>query len=93
MPRPNGRRLRWSWALIVAAVLSLPRRCPGFVDASLVAARSRRNAMIRHASTIEGNEFKAARDRIRRIQLGLSPDDPLPEEDDESVEDERINTR
>ena len=42
--------------------------------------------MIRHASTIEGNEFKAARDRIRRIQLGLSPDDPLPEEDDESVE-------
>eukprot|EP00418_Pyrodinium_bahamense_P082855 CAMPEP_0179071022 /NCGR_PEP_ID=MMETSP0796-20121207/31319_1 /TAXON_ID=73915 /ORGANISM="Pyrodinium bahamense, Strain pbaha01" /LENGTH=257 /DNA_ID=CAMNT_0020768127 /DNA_START=41 /DNA_END=814 /DNA_ORIENTATION=- len=33
--------------------------------------------------SVEGDEFKAARDRIRRIQLGLGPDDPLPEDGEE----------
>lgn len=43
----------------------------------------RSHGVARHASkasALEGDEFKAARDRIRRIQLGLGPDDPLPEE-------------
>lgn len=40
---------------------------------------SRRGRLARLA-VVEGDEFKAARDRIRRIQLGLGPNDPLPEE-------------
>mmetsp|Transcript_68228 Transcript_68228/g.127346 ORF Transcript_68228/g.127346 Transcript_68228/m.127346 type:complete len:255 (+) Transcript_68228:65-829(+) len=35
----------------------------------------------RHAQSYSGDEFQAARDRIRRIQLGLGPNDPLPPED------------
>eukprot|EP00435_Cladocopium_sp_Y103_P000713 s158_g1.t1 len=61
-------------------------RCPGFVDGSLPARPDRLALVRRTASTIEGDEFKAARDRIRRIQLGLGPNDPLPEEDDETPE-------
>eukprot|EP00913_Durusdinium_trenchii_P011841 g11123.t1 len=70
---------------VAAALLSLGfcRRCLSFAGG--VAARAP-SAMIRYASTIEGDEFKAARDRIRRIQLGLGPNDPLPEEDDDEAE-------
>mmetsp|Transcript_19371 Transcript_19371/g.45038 ORF Transcript_19371/g.45038 Transcript_19371/m.45038 type:complete len:251 (+) Transcript_19371:68-820(+) len=35
----------------------------------------------RRAQSYSGDEFQAARDRIRRIQLGLGPNDPLPPED------------
>jgi len=37
----------------------------------------------RKAGSAEGEEFRAARERIRRIQLGLGPNDPLPEDDQE----------
>mmetsp|Transcript_1272 Transcript_1272/g.1730 ORF Transcript_1272/g.1730 Transcript_1272/m.1730 type:complete len:233 (-) Transcript_1272:58-756(-) len=91
MRRPSGRSRSLASVLVLlpvaAALLSLRfRRQPSFVDGPLP-VRSQSN-VIRHASTIEGDEFKAARDRIRRIQLGLGPNDPLPEEDDEIVEAE-----
>merc|ERR1712032_998017 len=38
-------------------------------------------------ASVEGEEFKQARERIRRIQLGLGPDDPLPEDEQESSEE------
>lgn len=37
---------------------------------------------------VETDEFKAARERIRRIQLGLRPDEPLPKEDGDEGEQE-----
>lgn len=51
-----------------------------FVMAALRRSGSRR-LVARRAGTLEGDEFKAARERIRRIQLGLGPNDPLPPED------------
>lgn len=75
-----------SLILLIPVAIAFLRRCPGFVEGSLP-ARSHRLALLRRtASTIEGDEFKAARDRIRRIQLGLGPSDPLPEEDDDTPE-------
>mmetsp|Transcript_91304 Transcript_91304/g.164868 ORF Transcript_91304/g.164868 Transcript_91304/m.164868 type:complete len:281 (+) Transcript_91304:60-902(+) len=46
-----------------------------------VATLGRGSRIVRTAiSSVEGEEFVKARDRIRRIQLGLGKDDPLPEE-------------
>jgi len=50
-------------------------------------ARTGRAAKPSPASTIQGDEFKAARDKIRRIQLGLGPNDPLPSDGDEDEEE------
>lgn len=93
MRRPGARISRpRSFAaliLLIPVAAAFLRQCPGFVDGSWesLPARSHRLALVRRtASTIEGDEFKAARDRIRRIQLGLGPNDPLPEEDDDAPE-------
>mmetsp|Transcript_76680 Transcript_76680/g.242451 ORF Transcript_76680/g.242451 Transcript_76680/m.242451 type:complete len:257 (+) Transcript_76680:48-818(+) len=100
-PRCRARHARHAsrLALLLAAVaasqvvLWLGAHCLGFAG-SLQAARLRRAPpVLRGARTarsaspsIEGDEFKAARDRIRRIQLGLGPNDPLPEEEAEEEE-------
>lgn len=63
---------------------------------TFVAGQFRRSSSVLHgtrrvarrAAGAEGDEFKAARDRIRRIQLGLGPDEPLPEEEGDEEEKE-----
>jgi len=55
------------------------------VDFAVPAVRTRPvqglTRITRKASATEGEEFRKARERIRRIQLGLGPDEPLPEDD------------
>jgi len=54
---------------------SLPR-CGAGAPRPLDRIRTARSAVV------EGDEFRAAKERIRRIQLGLSDDEPLPEEEE-----------
>ncbi|CAE7555279.1 unnamed protein product [Symbiodinium sp. CCMP2592] len=75
--------------LLVAAATLFARASGAFCGGlQLLSGRGRETRTLRLATTIEGDEFKAARERIRRIQLGLGPNDPLPEEDEEDAEAE-----
>jgi len=56
-----------------------PSRCSHPAAPQLRAQQWR---VVRSAQSYSGDEFQAARDRIRRIQLGLGPNDPLPPEED-----------
>jgi len=74
----------------IAAVVALFSAIFGFfglcedfviVTFSRHAARALRAGRTLRNASAQADEFKAARDRIRRIQLGLAPDAPLPEEE------------
>ncbi|CAE7581282.1 unnamed protein product [Symbiodinium pilosum] len=74
-------------ALFAVAAALFMRAAGAFCGGlQLPSGRGREARTPRLATTIEGDEFKAARERIRRIQLGLGPNDPLPEEDEEPAE-------
>lgn len=65
------------------AILGFFGLCEDFilVACSRHAARVHGVGKTLRSASAQGDEFKAARDRIRRIQLGLAPDAPLPEEE------------
>ncbi|CAK0823895.1 unnamed protein product [Prorocentrum cordatum] len=86
-PDPRGGPALRAAALASAAAALLCaalRPLGGFVGGAQPAAGARPGVRhrLRAGRVTEGDEFQAARDRIRRIQLGLGPDDPLPPEDE-----------
>jgi len=101
--RRRVRRTRYTSLVLLAAAAAA---CPvalwlggeslGFVGTT--ATQVRRTSSLLHGSRwtaraaagTEGDEFKAARDRIRRIQLGLGPNEPLPEDEAEAAEEEAV---
>eukprot|EP00440_Ansanella_granifera_P071921 gb/GFBE01078049.1/.p1 GENE.gb/GFBE01078049.1/~~gb/GFBE01078049.1/.p1 ORF type:complete len:251 (+),score=72.26 gb/GFBE01078049.1/:1-753(+) len=80
----QGSTLVAASAVLLALVLSALRpqafAAHGFVGCHAAAASGRSSRSRRQAVSNESDEFKAARERIRRIQLGLGPNDPLPED-------------
>lgn len=86
---PQGRKQRRAVGTLFASALAVSAAASGvwglLCFSSGRAASPVSSSLARRAKAVEGDEFDAARERIRRIQLGLSDSDPLPPEENEGV--------